>query len=66
MATEIPEAGRTKARIKIVMRYELPDSLGARTIVELEAERDEVLLGLIELRKKAAASSQTKSKEPVA
>jgi 3-hydroxyacyl-CoA dehydrogenase len=39
---------------------------GSRTIVELEAERDEVLLGLIELRKKAAASSQTKSKEPVA
>ena len=34
---------------------------GSRTIEELEAERDEVLLGLIELRKKAAKSSQTKS-----
>jgi 3-hydroxyacyl-CoA dehydrogenase len=39
---------------------------GSRTIPELEAERDEVLLGLIELRKKAAKSSQTKSTEPVA
>ena len=35
--------------------------VGSRTIEELEAERDEVLLGLIELRKKAAKSSQTKS-----
>src|SRR6266516_5517077 len=40
--------------------------VGSRTIQELEAERDEVLLGLIELRNKAAKSSQTKSREPVA
>lgn len=40
--------------------------VGSRTIEELEAERDEVLLGLIELRNKVAKSSQTKSKEPVA
>jgi 3-hydroxyacyl-CoA dehydrogenase len=39
---------------------------GSRTIVELEAERDEVLLGLIELRNKVAKSSQTKSTEPIA
>jgi 3-hydroxyacyl-CoA dehydrogenase len=39
---------------------------GSRTIEELEAERDEVLLGLIELRNKVAKSSQTKSTEPVA
>src|ERR1700676_2662983 len=39
---------------------------GSRSIVELEAERDEVLLGLIELRKKVAKSSQTKSPAPVA
>src|SRR5271154_3035795 len=38
---------------------------GSRTIQELEAERDEVLLGLIELRNKVARSSQTKSTEPV-
>jgi 3-hydroxyacyl-CoA dehydrogenase len=38
---------------------------GSRTIEQLEAERDEVLLGLIELRNKVAKSSQTKSKEPV-
>jgi len=31
-----------------------------------QAEHDEVLLGLIELRKKAAKSAQTKSVEPVA
>jgi hypothetical protein len=36
---------------------------GSRTIEELEAERDEVLLGLIELRNKVAKSSQTKSTE---
>ena len=40
--------------------------VGSRTIAELEAERDEVLLGLLELRKKAAKSNQTKSIEPVA
>jgi hypothetical protein len=34
---------------------------GSRSIQELEAERDEVLLGLIELRNKAAKSSQAKS-----
>src|ERR1700742_562650 len=39
---------------------------GSRTIEELEAEGDEVLLGLLELRKKAAKSSQTKSTESVA
>ena len=39
---------------------------GSRTIPELEAERDEVLLGLIELRKKLAKSGQTKSTERVA
>src|SRR6202051_3553007 len=39
---------------------------GSRTIAELEAERDEVLLGLIELRKKVAKSSQAKSTERVA
>src|SRR5277367_4744310 len=37
--------------------------VGSRTIVELEAERDEVLLGLLELRRKAVTSSQTKSAE---
>jgi 3-hydroxyacyl-CoA dehydrogenase len=35
--------------------------VGSRTIEELEAERDEVLLGLIELRNKAAKLSRTKS-----
>jgi 3-hydroxyacyl-CoA dehydrogenase len=40
--------------------------VGSRTIEELEAERDEVLLGLIELRKKVAKSSQTKATAPVA
>ena len=39
---------------------------GSRSIAELEAERDEVLLGLIELRNKVAKSGQTKSTEPVA
>jgi 3-hydroxyacyl-CoA dehydrogenase len=39
---------------------------GSRTIQELEAERDEVLLGLIELRNKVAKSSQPKSKAPAA
>jgi 3-hydroxyacyl-CoA dehydrogenase len=40
--------------------------VGSRTIEELEAERDEVLLGLIELRNKVAKSSHTKSTAPVA
>ena len=40
--------------------------VGSRTIEELEAQRDEVLLGLIELRNKVAKSSQTKSKASVA
>jgi 16S rRNA (guanine527-N7)-methyltransferase len=35
VATEISEAGRTRAHIEIVMRYELPDSLGSRAIVEI-------------------------------
>jgi 3-hydroxyacyl-CoA dehydrogenase len=39
--------------------------VGSRTVEELEAERDEVLIGLIELRKKVARSSQTKSTELV-
>jgi 16S rRNA (guanine527-N7)-methyltransferase len=33
VATEIAEAGKSRARIEVVMRYELPDSLGTRTIV---------------------------------
>jgi 3-hydroxyacyl-CoA dehydrogenase len=40
--------------------------VGSRPIEELEAERDEVLHGLIELRNKVAKSSQTKSTEQVA
>src|SRR5881394_1331336 len=51
------------------VRRKLIDGLhaevGSRTIEALEAERDEVLLGLIELRNKVAKSSQTKSTEPV-
>jgi 3-hydroxyacyl-CoA dehydrogenase len=39
---------------------------GSRSIDELAAERDEVLLGLIELRNKVAKSSQTKSRESAA
>jgi 3-hydroxyacyl-CoA dehydrogenase len=39
---------------------------GSRTIDELEAERDEVLLGLIELRKKADKPNQPKSTAPAA
>jgi 3-hydroxyacyl-CoA dehydrogenase len=39
---------------------------GSRSMDNLAAERDEVLLGLIELRNKVAKSSQTKSTEPVA
>jgi len=33
--TEIAEAGTTRARIEIVMRYDLPGSLGSRTIVSI-------------------------------
>jgi 3-hydroxyacyl-CoA dehydrogenase len=40
--------------------------VGPRSIDELAAERDEVLLGLLELRHKAAKSSQAKSTERVA
>jgi 3-hydroxyacyl-CoA dehydrogenase len=40
--------------------------VGSRSIDELAAERDEVLLGLLELRAKVARSSQTKSTESVA
>jgi 3-hydroxyacyl-CoA dehydrogenase len=40
--------------------------VGSRSIDELAAERDEVLLGLLELRNKVAKSSQTKSTAPVA
>jgi 3-hydroxyacyl-CoA dehydrogenase len=39
---------------------------GSRSIDELAAERDEVLLGLLELRNKVAKSSQMKSTESVA
>jgi 3-hydroxyacyl-CoA dehydrogenase len=39
--------------------------VGSRSIEELEAERDEVLLGLLELRNKAARSSQPKLTMPV-
>src|SRR6201988_2407175 len=38
---------------------------GSRSIDNLAAERDEVLLGLIELRKHAVKSSQSKSKDTV-
>lgn len=40
--------------------------VGSRSIDELAAERDEVLLGLIELRHKVEKSSQAKSATPVA
>jgi 3-hydroxyacyl-CoA dehydrogenase len=40
--------------------------VGSRTIEELEAERDEVLLGLLELRNKVVKSSQTKVTATVA
>jgi len=40
--------------------------VGSRSIDELAAERDEVLLGLLELRHRAAKSSQAKSAERVA
>jgi 3-hydroxyacyl-CoA dehydrogenase len=39
--------------------------VGSRSVSELEAERDEVLLGLIELRKKVAKASPPKLKERV-
>src|SRR6201990_37123 len=39
---------------------------GSRHIDELAVERDEVLLGLIELRNKVAKTNQAKSTEPVA
>jgi 3-hydroxyacyl-CoA dehydrogenase len=52
------------------MQKKLIDSVhaevGSRSIQELEAERDEVLLGLIELRNKVAKSSQPKSTATVA
>ena len=40
--------------------------VGSRTIADLEAERDEVLLGLLELRNKASKSSEGKSAAPAA
>ncbi|MGY8669141.1 3-hydroxyacyl-CoA dehydrogenase NAD-binding domain-containing protein [Bradyrhizobium sp. UFLA05-109] len=40
--------------------------VGSRSIAALEAERDEALLGLLELRNKVAKSNQAKSIEPVA
>src|SRR5215468_5956997 len=39
---------------------------GSRSIAELEAERDEVLLGLLELRRAVTKPNKTKSIEPVA
>jgi 3-hydroxyacyl-CoA dehydrogenase len=39
--------------------------VGSRSVSELEAERDEVLLGLIELRKKVANATSPKLKERV-
>jgi 3-hydroxyacyl-CoA dehydrogenase len=40
--------------------------VGSRTIEELAAERDEILLGLLELRKNVAKSSHARSKAPAA
>ena len=40
--------------------------VGSRSIDELASERDEVLLGLIELRNRVDKSSQTKSTAPIA
>jgi 3-hydroxyacyl-CoA dehydrogenase len=40
--------------------------VGSRTIEELEAERDQILLGLLELRNKVAKSNQAKVTAPVA
>jgi 3-hydroxyacyl-CoA dehydrogenase len=40
--------------------------VGSRTVDELEAERDQVLLGLLEIRNKVSRPSQTKSKAAVA
>ena len=40
--------------------------VGSRSIDELESERDEVLLGLLELRSKVEKSHQTKSTAPLA
>jgi 3-hydroxyacyl-CoA dehydrogenase len=40
--------------------------IGSRSVAELEAERDQVLLGLLELRNKIARSNQAKSKAPAA
>ena len=37
--------------------------VGSRSISELEAERDEILLGLIELRRQVAEPSSSKLKE---
>ena len=39
--------------------------VGSRSVSELEAERDEVLLGLIELRKKVTKASPPKLRERV-
>jgi hypothetical protein len=50
------------ARLAAIVHAEV----GSRSIDELDAERDEVLLGLIELRNKVAESSQTKLAVPVA
>ena len=40
--------------------------IGARSVDELASERDEILLGLIELRRKVAKADQPKLAEPVA
>jgi hypothetical protein len=31
----VPQTAKRRLRLRIVARYELPDSLGARTIVEM-------------------------------
>jgi 16S rRNA (guanine527-N7)-methyltransferase len=37
IAEAATEAGKTRARMEVVMRYDLPDSLGTRTIVQIRA-----------------------------
>ena len=35
---EIAEAGKTPYRMEIIMRYDLPDNLGTRTIVQITSQ----------------------------
>jgi 16S rRNA (guanine527-N7)-methyltransferase len=37
IAEAVPEARKLHARMEVVMRYDLPDSMGARTIVQITA-----------------------------